>query len=144
MVNSGPQNAVARAVYSSLARARSTPSVRIRAWSKASGPGRRSIGAQLASAASVPATGVGRPGASAGVPAGCAVAGELLEVDGASGEPGLFGQLARRGGVEVFVRAKEAAGQRPPPFVRFGAAADQQHTQVGAADGQHDEVDGHG
>ncbi len=68
MVNSGGQNAAASGVYSSLERARSTPSERIAAWSKASRDGlleMSSTACHLAAAASVPATGSGRPGASA-------------------------------------------------------------------------------
>ena len=54
-VNSGGQNAAASGVYSSLARARSSPSARIRPWSKASRGGGSATGSQSAAAASLPA-----------------------------------------------------------------------------------------
>src|SRR5437764_1390416 len=64
MVNSGGQNAAASDVYSSLERARSTPSARIVGWSNASGA---TAPASIHSAcdASEPATGDGRSGSSA-------------------------------------------------------------------------------
>jgi hypothetical protein len=65
MVNSGPQNAVARVVNSSLALARSTASSRIRGWSKASSSLISETGAQRALLASDPAAGTGRSGARA-------------------------------------------------------------------------------
>jgi hypothetical protein len=64
-VNSGAQKPVASGVYSSFARARSRPSARISAWSKASRvfPSvTRDTGVHRASAASNPATGLGRSG----------------------------------------------------------------------------------
>ena len=79
-MNGARTNAVASGVYSSLARARSTPSARIRAWSKASGrvvPGRwvtaplvvdrpsEPTGTHWASAASVPGVASGSSGANA-------------------------------------------------------------------------------
>ncbi|CPU66541.1 Uncharacterised protein [Mycobacteroides abscessus] len=68
-MNSGGQNAVASAEYSSLARARSTPSARIRAWSNARpGPGpspsRGSTACQAAPPASDPACTTPNSGAS--------------------------------------------------------------------------------
>ncbi|OLB64479.1 MAG: hypothetical protein AUI10_10925 [Actinobacteria bacterium 13_2_20CM_2_72_6] len=62
-MNSAGQKAVASGVYSSLARARSTPSARIRPWSNA----RPAVptGRHAAPDASEPAVGAGRSGSSA-------------------------------------------------------------------------------
>ena len=59
-------------------------------------------------------------------------------------QPGLLGQLPRRGLRQVLVGPYEAAGQRPAPLERRLAPAYRQRAQGMATHGQHDQVHGDG
>ena len=160
-MNGSVTNAVASGVYSSFDLARSTPSARIAAWSKASGAGSAATGVHRASAASVPGVRLRQPGgegqvgdgddAHPRVTAWGAVAAELLKVGwGAARGPPLRPARAPRpapgpprpGCRPGRSRPDETAGQRPAAPVRRLAAPDEQHLELGVPDGQRHHVDG--
>lgn len=83
------------------------------------------------------------------VAVGAAVGAELLEVDAAEAvgrvEAGLLGQFAGRRLVQRLAAGlDEPAGKRPGALVRPTAATHQQYVQGTLAEGQRDDVDGHG
>src|SRR4030088_657493 len=112
-VKGSSRKAVARGVYSILARARSTPSAMMRAWSKASvgasAPLSSRTGQKRARATSGAAWGAGGGGG------GGPVRAQLLQVHafGQVLDPGLLFELADGSLLEVLVSHDESARQGP-------------------------------